>query len=420
MTLRGDAVGNGTVYGSIYTPDGSKVALNAVNGMVLSVGALTPAVTVLPNGNVGIGTLTPQAKLHVVKDTSDVMYIHLNKVVAASDTWLLFRGGVSVGGSSMGSIYSSTGTNLAINGIDGVTLSVGNLTPVVTVLTNGNVGIGLINPSEKLQVTGSVRIGGGSLYVITSSKIFDFQGTTVAGNYGAWKSNAGVDIAYIGDGNGSAISGYTVNDFAISTPAGKLIFSASTNLILQPVAGNVGIGTTNPLQKLHIVTSTGGNYGLRVEGAAGAGPGIQFYDAAVTQNKWIIALGVISGTDGKFGIFDERLGLHRMIIDADGHLYVGGTTAILIGGANYKTISVKGPVGGGMSIGTLAGAILGYCYADANALYLQGINQIIFSPSGAQRFAIGANGDWILNSSVGTAGQVLRSSGPGAPPYWSN
>lgn len=43
---------------------------------------------------------------------------------------------------------------------------------------------------------------------------------------------------------------------------------------------------------------------------------------------------------------------------------------------------------------------------------------LFFSTGGNSRLQIGAGGDFTINGSTGTAGQVLTSQGPGVPPMW--
>jgi hypothetical protein len=91
----------------------------------------------------------------------------------------------------------------------------------------------------------------------------------------------------------------------------------------------IGVGTnvdsSSPEQALHIKTTAGGDYGLRIESNNASSPGISFWDGAGTQNKWLIAIGVNSGVDGKFGIYDWRQGLHRLVIEPNGNVLIGKT-----------------------------------------------------------------------------------------------
>jgi hypothetical protein len=65
---------------------------------------------------------------------------------------------------------------------------------------------------------------------------------------------------------------------------------------------------------------------MRIETGSGSNPGISLWDGATVQNKWIIGSGVITATDGKFAIYDERQSVHRLIIDTNGNIGIGTTT----------------------------------------------------------------------------------------------
>ena len=97
-------------------------------------------------------------------------------------------------------------------------------------LSTGNVGIGTLTPDSKLDVTG------GNITINTASTSFaDFKYGTV----GAETSRG-----------------------SITTDGLDLTINATVDLILSPV-GNVGIGTSSPQKRLHIVDNTQTNQSIR-------------------------------------------------------------------------------------------------------------------------------------------------------------
>jgi len=135
----------------------------------------------------------------------------------------------------------------------------------VTVLKNGNTGIGTSAPSQKLHVKGSAA-GNAVLYIEPNK-------WNAIGDYGELR---------LGDANhyirGEYAKGMTFNDVDKFTFAG----------------GNVGIGTDNPAAKLDISAAAGPNLIIRDSNGSNDRPGIQF----VNNN-----IHFISGDDGSEEIF---------------------------------------------------------------------------------------------------------------------
>jgi hypothetical protein len=123
----------------------------------------------------------------------------------------------------------------------------------LTVLKNGNVGIGVTNPDEKLVINGGMKMNYNSIYLASDHYhgLGYFNVYTTNGNY----ANKIID--------GPVLFGYSGG--ALGTNQG-----VNRNIALSWLAnGNVGIGTSNP-----------GLYKLAVEGAFGA------RSIKVTQASW--------------------------------------------------------------------------------------------------------------------------------------
>jgi len=161
----------------------------------------TELVTFKDNGNVGIGTTTPDSRLHVGLANGSQLRIN----------------------------YIASGDNY----YDGVThyfRNSGGSSNIMTLLNGGNVGIGTTSPSYLLTLNST-----------TSSKLSLTGGTSQNGI--RFEAITGVNAFYLFNGTLDS-GGFGVYDNTNS--AARLWINNS---------GNVGIGTTNPAVKLDVRTS---------------------------------------------------------------------------------------------------------------------------------------------------------------------
>lgn len=114
------------------------------------------------------------------------------------------------------------------------TTNAGVLSEKFRISANGNVGIGVSNPSNKLQIAGSVFVDSGNITAFQAS-----------GNCNISASGSSGEAAYLGAGGGIAYIGTFVN-----FPLVCFVNSSEKIRILQN--GNVGIGVSNPGYKLDV------------------------------------------------------------------------------------------------------------------------------------------------------------------------
>ena len=173
------------------------------------------------SGNVGIGTTSPASKLDINGGRIGIR----NNIVAASN--LTYSTIYST--ENTGAAYPFTGTsgNLVVeprNGQDFVVLGTSGVARMV-VEGGGNVGIGLTNPSEKLDVNGRVKwvtATGGDIYLFAGSKYYLDGGSNT---YIVGESPDGDNIGFVTGGS----TAMTIDENQ-----------------------NVGIGNTNPTTKLTV------------------------------------------------------------------------------------------------------------------------------------------------------------------------
>jgi peptidoglycan hydrolase CwlO-like protein len=210
-----------------------------------SIGASqTERVRIQSNGNVGIGTTSPNSQLQVGNVNTSGTGITIAARYDQSDAFLRFR----TGHGSVSTVWEMG--NIAMNddgNFNGImhfrtaTVSAATPTTKMVIKANGSVGIGTTSPGQLLHVAGFTRTHGISL-----------NDGTVAGFIGYEKS-------WLGSGS---------NDVAIASEGGNNIrfYTNGTTSVRMMINtnGNVGIGTTSPSNLLNILAGSGTASGTTV------------------------------------------------------------------------------------------------------------------------------------------------------------
>ena len=210
---------------------------------------LSGSTNVFPaDGNVGVGTKDPSRKLSVV--STEQTRIHIKGDAGAGGTV-----GYDIDSGSRRWQFGSKGSNeqgafMLYDGTAGQRR--------VTIDSSGNTGIGLKNPTEKLQVAGMIHSKkGGFKFPDGTVQTTACDSSGGGGNGGAGNT---LDKAYDQGGKGA---GRTIN-----ADAGAVNITGANGLT---VSGNIGIGTTHPIRKFQVesawdsssfVVTGGGSVGI--------------------------------------------------------------------------------------------------------------------------------------------------------------
>lgn len=275
----------------------------------------TERMRITADGRVGIGTTTPAGELDVVNvSASSRPLIRLVSGTGASES--MFLAGISAGAGDYFGIsqdndviiknYGGSTNNLIIaNERQGRDIIFGTANPgaqeVMRVTSTGNVGIGITSPTSKLHVIGSGRIvgsvavgnannlsagvnafSGGDASSASGAGALAFGGTALAsgrysvalGGDGALGTKAtGDGSVAIGNGGitASGINSMALGIGTLNNTINNSLMVGFNNTVNTPTLfvgtpsagqsiGNVGIGTSSPTARLHVVGT------VRIEG----------------------------------------------------------------------------------------------------------------------------------------------------------
>jgi hypothetical protein len=280
----GDAYGDYPHYGLGKSSGSNVVNLAGYYGLTFGTEGTERIRITGGAGNVGIGTTSPSAKLHI-QTTSNSDQELLRLTVAPADSsgakpkailGFYTPAETNTANYTSGRITSKFDTagyansRVTIESLD----SGGNFLETLTA-KNGNVGIGTTNPAYLFQVNGSAYFNG-------TANIVYFDGLTRFGGVGSYNT---------------------------------VITSA----------GNVGIGTTNPTTKLHVTATTDPTINIGTLNANTGNAGIQFFSGTGGSNNGFLLQYIKSSSTDRFGFIDGGSG-ERLTITNGGNVGIGTTS----------------------------------------------------------------------------------------------
>ena len=271
-------------------------------------GSIAAGINVDSSNNVGIGLTSPTEKLDVEGNIqaintagSSVAYVD----IVSGATWRLASNPTSgTNAYGLNIIKGSAGTDVKM-AID----------------TNGNVGIGTTSPNTILEIASGNAGGDAAL----DAPVFRINNTTESADWDVGDVVGSIEY-YTSDASGNApyVASFikSVNETGNgSLPDGALAFGTATynasggavERVRITSTGNVGIGTTNPSNKLTVSEGTD-QHGIEL--APGTLSYIQAYDRATSDYGDL-------KIDAETIQFGTNNGTERMRIDSSGQVGIG-------------------------------------------------------------------------------------------------
>ena len=326
-----------------YDDSDGSMTLGGVGGYPIKfITSTTEKVRIAGDGNLGIGTTNPNAKLDINGTVRIVNTLRIDGFDTSGSQRAIGFGGNTLG--TNGVIYSN-GSYIAISAATGQPVYINSDTGG-NILMNGagNVGIGTSTVGTKFVVNGGTV--NTSTYTSSESRISDgsihLMKTVVGGVFESMRAmnadtTAGTTVRFIAastsdpfnNTNGGKVFidairtstnmdlAFSLNDVAGAAPVERVRFMGN---------GNVGIGTTNPVAKLSVYTTSPHASPTGISVAAGAGGANLLARDSGNYHNW----------------FPYTDGLNYY--SADGHVFRSSNHL-----TNYVNINSNGNVGIGTS-----------------------------------------------------------------------
>ena len=278
------------------------------------------------DGNVGIGTTSPGARLEVsytntgigaiVGNTTHNSQLQIYTAAASKNSEIWFG---DAGNASVGKIdydHANDSLNFAVNAAERMRIT-----------SSGNVGIGTTSPNTLLDVSSS-NFG-------ATAPTVRITNTLNVGNWSGVTSDLGRFEFFTDDTSGNAP--YTLgyigikNDITTGVPAlpsGAMVFATTTfnasggavERMRISSTGDVGIGTTSPTATLDV------NGEIAIRGGEGADDARMYFRASDNSNRFTIETDLDGTTSNDLLVFRGAATDNILVLKGNGNVGIGTTS----------------------------------------------------------------------------------------------
>ena len=333
-------------------------------------------------GNIGIGTASPAAKLHIDVATEDNQpAFKVTKVSDNNENAIEIHHGTSSSNRGIADFTNSVGSVMFLRGdgnvgigttspdfeldvagnigmdnklyhngdhntyigfeADDIKLRTGGI-DVITANSSQNVGIGTTSPTHKLEVR-----GGDVHFENTSSSntFLDVKGSSANGYIRAYSDSNSVWL-YQG-GSNSYLQAQSGSTLRLGSGTANVIITDTSGEVMRTSSGNVGIGTTSPDTFLHIKKPAGGGDYIHLESDGQRTFAISGDDQSTNKDFSIkdITAGtrpfLIAGLTGNVGINTQNNNPSEKL-EVVGNIKVGDSDEVRFGADNDLRIYHNG------------------------------------------------------------------------------
>ncbi len=362
------------------------------------------------DGNVGIGTTNPVVQLHSMSGGSTTTVIlsenqnsgttgsaaiqSKNDVGDSAQIFLTGSGFTGAEGARVGQLYTNRSWIMNAADVAGtITLATGSNTvqPRMTIGSTGNIGKGTASPTEKLEVSGTVK-----------ATAFEGDGSALTNLSG-----------------GTNVSADDSNVTVVDVADGHIAFTEDAAEVMRITGGSVGIGTDTPLAlaKLHVAgtvaaTTYSSTSPFIIEAPLGS------ERMRIDDTNGNIGIGTPSPVHnltvkGDFGILDSS-DVERINIDVD----VEGPFIELFDSSGNERVGI-GSDAAGPYINVLNTADESLA-AMGEGLSGQGVVSVMPATGGAETAGMGGDGVLFVNTATGQRVAEVYSASGGTGDGWIN